>query len=92
MLNKLMELLRRAPPPTNATVGAPFARREIAVVALLIEAAQIDRASSTEELAAVERIVRERLARRRSRRTTDRGGAQPARRVARGLGIRGGRA
>ena len=61
MLNKLMELLRRAPPPTNATVGAPFARREIAVVALLIEAAQIDRASSTEELAAVERIVRERF-------------------------------
>ena len=61
MLNKLMDLLGRAPPPTNATVGTPFARTEIAVVALLIEAAQIDRASSTEELAAVERIVRERF-------------------------------
>ena len=35
--------------------------REIAVVALLIEAAQIDRASSADELAAVQRIVRERF-------------------------------
>jgi len=64
VLNKLMEmleLLRRAPPATNATVGAPFARRDIAVVALLIEAAQIDRASSADEFSAVERIVRERF-------------------------------
>jgi len=61
VLNKLMDLLQRTPPATNATVGAPFARREIAVVALLVEAAQIDRASSVEELAAVERIVRERF-------------------------------
>ena len=57
MLNKLMDLLRRAPPPTEATVGVPFARREIAVVALLVEAAQIDRTCSAGELAAILRIV-----------------------------------
>ena len=58
---EMLELLRRAPPATNATVGAPFARRDIAVVALLTEAAQIDRASSADEFSAVERIVRERF-------------------------------
>jgi uncharacterized tellurite resistance protein B-like protein len=61
MLNRLADLLRRVPPPPDATVGARFARREIAVVALLIEAAQIDRAGSADEQAAVLRIVRERF-------------------------------
>ena len=61
MLSRLLDLLQRSPPPTAATVGTPFARREIAVVALLIEAAQVDRTCSAEELAAVLRIVRERF-------------------------------
>lgn len=56
-----MDLLAKAPPPTADTVGAPFARREVALVALLIEAAQIDRSSNAEELAAIERIVRDRF-------------------------------
>lgn len=61
MLNRLADLLRRVPAPPDATVGARFARREIAVVALLIEAAQIDHASSADERDAVLRIVRERF-------------------------------
>lgn len=61
MLTALMNLLGRSPPPTADTVGAPFGRREVAVVALLIEAAQIDRSNNADELAAVERIVRERF-------------------------------
>jgi uncharacterized tellurite resistance protein B-like protein len=61
VLNKLMDLLKRAPPATADTVGAPFSRRDVAVVALLVEAAQIDRSSRTDEFAAVERIVRERF-------------------------------
>jgi uncharacterized tellurite resistance protein B-like protein len=62
MLTALMNLLSRTPPPTADTVGAPFGRREVAVVALLIEAAQIDRSNNPDELAAVLRIVRERFA------------------------------
>lgn len=61
MLDKLLDLLENAPPPTADTVGAPYARRDVAVVALLVEAAQIDRARNDEELAAVERIVRARF-------------------------------
>jgi uncharacterized tellurite resistance protein B-like protein len=63
VLTKLMDLLAgvQTPPATESTIGAPFARRDVAVVALLIEAAQIDRKDNPEENAAVERIVRERF-------------------------------
>jgi uncharacterized tellurite resistance protein B-like protein len=61
VLDKLLDLLDSAPPATADTVGAPFARRDVAVVALLVEAAQIDRADNPEELDAVERIVRARF-------------------------------
>ena len=61
MLTKLLELFDQAPPATADTVGAPFARRDVAVVALLIEAAQIDGSPVPEELAAIERIVHERF-------------------------------
>ena len=61
MLHNLMNLLGRTPPATPATIGAPFARRDVAVVALLIEAAQIDRSTATYEMAAIERIVHERF-------------------------------
>jgi uncharacterized tellurite resistance protein B-like protein len=58
---KLLDLLNRAPPATADTVGAPFSRRDVAVAALLIEAAQIDRSSDRGEFAAVGRVVRERF-------------------------------
>jgi len=61
MINRLLALLDRRPPSTAATVGAPFARRDIAVAALLLELAQIDRRVPPAELAAVERVVRERF-------------------------------
>jgi uncharacterized tellurite resistance protein B-like protein len=63
MFDRLMDLLAgvRTPPATESTIGAPFARRDVAVVALLIEAARIDRADNPVEHAAVERIVRERF-------------------------------
>ena len=61
MLTKLLELFDQTPPPTPDTVGAPFARRDVAVVALLIEAAQIDGDSTPDELEAMQRIVRERF-------------------------------
>lgn len=56
----LIERLRRAPSP--APGAAPFPRKELAVAALLIEAAQIDRRVSAEERAVVARLVRERFA------------------------------
>ena len=62
MFDKLLTLLRQPPPPpTRDTVGAPFPRRQLAVVALLIELAQSDRKVKPEELATIERIVRERF-------------------------------
>ena len=61
MLAKLLDLFNRTPPGTADTVGTPFSRRDVAVVALLIEAAQIDRSSESGEFAVVERIVRERF-------------------------------
>jgi len=39
VLAKLLDLFNHAPPGTADTVGAPFSRRDVAVVALLIEAA-----------------------------------------------------
>ena len=61
MLDALMALLRQPPPATADTVGAPFPRRELAVAALLFEVAQCDRGVRPEEVAAIERIVRQRL-------------------------------
>jgi uncharacterized tellurite resistance protein B-like protein len=61
VLTKLLELFDQTPPATADTVGAPFARRDVAVVALLIEAAQVDGSPVSEELAAIERIVHDRF-------------------------------
>ncbi len=61
MLERLFSLLDQPPAPTADTVGTPFSRRELAVVALLIEIAQSDRHLEPEELATIERIVRERF-------------------------------
>ncbi len=62
IFDKLLARLRQPPPPTRDTVGAAFQRRQLAVVALLIELAQSDRSVPEEELATIERIVRERFA------------------------------
>lgn len=56
----LLERLRHA--PALAPSSQPFARKELAVAALLIEAAQIDRRVSQEERVVVARLVRERFA------------------------------
>ncbi|MEP7182711.1 MAG: TerB family tellurite resistance protein [Betaproteobacteria bacterium] len=61
MLDRLLALLRQTPPAPPDTVGAPFERRQIAVVVLLIELAQSDRSVQAEERATIERIVRERF-------------------------------
>ncbi len=61
MIDRLLALLGASPAPAGDTVGSPFARREIAVVALLVELAQSDRTLRAGELATVERIVRERF-------------------------------
>jgi len=61
MFDKLLALLRQPPSPTPDTVGTPFPRRQLAVVALLVELAQSDRSLEPEELATIERIVRERF-------------------------------
>ncbi len=59
-LKSLLDRLRHAPPP--APNELPFPRQELAVAALLVEAAQIDRRVSAEERAAVARLVRSRFA------------------------------
>jgi uncharacterized tellurite resistance protein B-like protein len=61
VLTKLLELFDQTPPATADTVGAPFARRDVAVVALLIETAQIDGDPAPAEFEAMERIVRGRF-------------------------------
>ena len=61
MFDKLLARLNATPMPTRDTVGAPFARRDIAVVVLLVELAQSDRSLGAAELAAVGRIVRDRF-------------------------------
>jgi uncharacterized tellurite resistance protein B-like protein len=61
MIDRLLALLQQAPAAPPDTVGAPFERREIAAVALLIELAQSDRRVPPKELATIERIVRERF-------------------------------
>ncbi|MCL4761357.1 MAG: TerB family tellurite resistance protein [Burkholderiales bacterium] len=57
MLDRLRALLAAPPAPTADTVGAPFPREQLAVVALAIELAQSDRRLGPEELATVERIA-----------------------------------
>lgn len=56
----LLERLRH--PPAPAPTAHPFARRELAVAALLIEATQADRRVEPEERATVARLVSERFA------------------------------
>lgn len=60
MLERLAALLRTSPPAVHDGAHEPFGRRDVAVVALLVELAQGDRSMPAGELAAVERIVRER--------------------------------
>jgi uncharacterized tellurite resistance protein B-like protein len=62
MFNRFLALLDEPPAAPPNTVGTAFQRREIAAVALLIELAQSDRRVPPEELATIERIVRERFA------------------------------
>jgi len=61
MFEKLLSLLKHAPPSTADTVGAPFERRHLAVAVLLLELARIDRTVSPVERAAIERFVRARF-------------------------------
>lgn len=61
IFDKILELLNQPPVAPPDTVGAPFQRRQLAVVALLIELAQSDRRIDPAELATIERIVRERF-------------------------------
>ena len=59
-IQSLLERLRH--PPSAAPTSQPFARRELAVAALLIEAAQVDRRISQPERVLVAKLVRERFA------------------------------
>ena len=61
MFDRLLARLNATPLPARDPAGAPFARRDIAVVVLLVELAQSDRTVGAAELATVERIVRERF-------------------------------
>jgi uncharacterized tellurite resistance protein B-like protein len=61
MLDRLLALLDQSPPSTRDTVGTPFPRWQLAVVALFVELAQSDRQLVPEELSAIERIVRDRF-------------------------------
>ncbi len=56
---ELIERLRAAPPAPPS--GLAFPRRELAVAALLIEAAQADRETSGDERALILRLIGERL-------------------------------
>ena len=59
-IQSLLERLRH--PPTAAPTAQPFARRELAVAALLIEAAQVDRRISQPERLLLAKLVRARFA------------------------------
>jgi uncharacterized tellurite resistance protein B-like protein len=61
MLERWMATMLKTPPATADTVGAPFARRDLAAAVLLLEVAQCDRGVGPEETTTIERIVRERL-------------------------------
>lgn len=58
-LKRLLERLREPPPAAPAAL--PFARRELAVAALLVEAAQLDHRFSAEDRALVARLVQDRF-------------------------------
>jgi uncharacterized tellurite resistance protein B-like protein len=58
-LHRLKSLLERPPVPAADTQQAPYRRRDVAVVALLIELARIDRSMTPNELETIGRIVRE---------------------------------
>lgn len=59
-IQSLLERLRH--PPAAAPTAGPFARRELAVAVLLIEAAQVDRRISPPERLLIAKLVRERFA------------------------------
>ncbi len=59
-IQPLLERLRH--PPAAAPSALPFPRRELAVAALLVEAAQVDRRVTAAERATVARLVRARFA------------------------------
>lgn len=61
MFDRLLAFLSTPPAAAPSATGTPFPRRQVAVVALLVELAQSDRSVGTAELATVERIVRERF-------------------------------
>lgn len=61
IFDRLLALLTKPPVAPPDTVGAPFQRRQLAVVALLIELAQSDRNLTPEKLATIERIVCQRF-------------------------------
>jgi uncharacterized tellurite resistance protein B-like protein len=61
MFDRLLALLDSPPRPAGDTVGAPFARRQLAVVALLLELAQSDRRLGPDEMGTIASIVRERF-------------------------------
>ena len=61
LFDRLLAFLATPPAATPSTTAAPFPRRQVAAVALLVELAQSDRHVATAELAAVERIVRQRF-------------------------------
>jgi len=59
-IQSLLERLRHAPAPASS--AQPFARRELAVAVLLIEAAQVDRSVSPSERMVLAKLVRARFA------------------------------
>jgi uncharacterized tellurite resistance protein B-like protein len=61
MIDRLIAYLDAIPNATADTVGAPFARRDLAVAVLLLEVAQSDGRVSMDEIAAIEKFVRDRL-------------------------------
>jgi len=61
LFDNFRQLLGECPAAPPDGVGAPFERRQLAVVALLIELAQADRHVEPAETETIERIVRERF-------------------------------
>ena len=61
LLDRLLAGLPALPDPPPASAGAGYARRQLAVAVLLLEASRIDRNASTVERDAVIRLLRERF-------------------------------
>lgn len=61
MFDKLLALLPAHPGPTPDTVGAPFQHRQVAVAVLLLELAQADHRIPSDELHAIEAVLRQRF-------------------------------